>query len=114
MSVSCTLPVNRAEIGPILTAAVAFIWSPSSLSRLSQPGMLTLSTSVSFSASHTVCRGAGMRRSPVISMRIRPLFQRSGAGLTRFHAHPGPRSPDHPLPHELDIGGPDTPGHDGA
>ena len=31
MSDSCTLPVNLAEIGPTLTAAVAFIWSSASL-----------------------------------------------------------------------------------
>src|SRR5579875_3174768 len=63
-----TLPLKRAAIGPIFTAAVAFSSVSETRSRDWQPGMLARSTSGSFSASHTRCRGAGMRRSPVISI----------------------------------------------
>ena len=45
MSESCTLPVKRAEIGPILTAEVAFISVSDSFSRFSQPGMPARNTS---------------------------------------------------------------------
>ena len=67
-SVSCTLPLNRAAIGPIFTEAVAFISCSPVISRLSQPGMHAFKIAGSFSASQTFWRGAGMRRSPVISM----------------------------------------------
>ena len=67
--------MNRAEIGPIFTAAVAFISVSDSFSRLSQPGMLALSTSGSLSACHTVWRGAAMRRSPVMSIGPIPVVR---------------------------------------
>ena len=61
--------MKRAEIGPILTEATALNASAACFSRLSQPGMLTFRTAGSFSASHTLPRGAAMRRSPVMSMQ---------------------------------------------
>jgi hypothetical protein len=64
-----TLPLKRAEIGPILIAAVARISVSESFSRLSQPGIAAFSTAGSFKASQTIWRGAGMRRSPVMSIQ---------------------------------------------
>src|ERR1700733_2463044 len=93
MSVRWTVPVNRAEIGPIFTATVALMSVSEDFSRLSQPGMLTLSTSGSLSACHTTLRGAAMRRSPVMSIRLVPVVRAGrylqGGGHATKRAGPG-------------------------
>src|SRR3954466_10064492 len=91
MSDRVTFPLNRAEIGPSLTEALAFIWLSEVFSRLSQPGMLAFSTSGSFSAFHTIWRGAGMRRSPVISIQHTPVAR--GGRYLQGAAHATDRPP---------------------
>ena len=62
------LAVEAGGMGPILTAAVARNSLSAVFSRLSQPGMQAFSTAGSFNASHTFWRGAGIRRSPFMSI----------------------------------------------
>src|SRR5579859_3137215 len=95
-SAKCTLPLNRPDIGPTFTAAVACMSLSDSLSSVSQPGMLAFSTAGSLSACQTAWRGAAMRRSPVMSIRPNPVvrggryLQGPGHATDRTRAGLGP------------------------
>src|SRR5205823_13933241 len=68
--VSVTLPEQLAFTGPTLAVTLAANSVSETFSMVSHPGMHCFSVSGSLSRSQTSWRGAGMRRSPVISMRV--------------------------------------------
>ena len=68
MSDNVTLPVNLADTGPILMATPTLYTLASVSSNLSQPGMQTLSTSGSLSASQACCCVTASCRLACISM----------------------------------------------
>src|SRR6478752_7089284 len=73
---------KEAEIGPILTLMSAASSLSETQVRLSQRGMHDLRMSTSLSAAQSVSLGAGIRSSPVMSMRD-PFVPRA------FPGHPG-------------------------
>src|SRR5579863_9335810 len=73
-SVSVTLPEKLAFTGPTRATTLAVNSVSETFSTVSQPGMQALSVAGSLSFSHTAARGAGMRSSPCISMRMLPLL----------------------------------------
>ena len=83
-----TLPLNVALTGPTLALTLAVSSVSLTLSSCSQPGIACRSTSGSFSASQTRCRGAGIRYSPVMSMgQVLPLSRPSGPRRRREPHH---------------------------
>src|SRR4051794_11972455 len=116
MSVRLTLPLKRALTGPILTLTTACISVSESFSRLSQPGIETLSVSASLSLAHTVALSAGSTNSPdiVTAMRrssSRRLGQASARTQHKRHtpvgvgsALPLPNLPRQPLELEMCSG----------
>src|SRR5258706_9565062 len=67
-SVSVSLPLKRALIGPTAAAITTLKWFSSTRSSDSHPGTDARRISGSFSASHTRSRGSGKNCSPVSSM----------------------------------------------
>src|SRR3954453_13198054 len=67
-SVSVTLPAKRAETGPTLALTLAVNSVSETFSMVSQPGMHCFKVSGLLRCSQTIWRGAGIRRSPCISI----------------------------------------------
>src|SRR3546814_1615839 len=89
-SLRVTAPAKRADTGPTLARTLAVKEVSEVFSISSTPGMHWRSTSTSFSASHTACRGASIRYCPVIYMVWGSLLKDDGEGDARI-AVPPPR-----------------------
>ena len=70
MSDNVILPANLADTGPILSAIATLYWLSPVGSTLSHPGMHSLSTSGSLSASQACCWLTARVRLACISMKV--------------------------------------------